>query len=274
MNRDRRVRGIASTAAVEQPELSVDPAHAQEATTSLARRLSRTSVAVIGLTCARWVTLHFVLSPWIWVGALLGAGLWALAATIGPLGVTTDPGLLARAHYELAFVGALLGAALATAALGRLEALLERAATRDRLLCRAEALLGGALLGLVATGALPFFAGSPLEPGALLVPALIGAAHLVAIALVALELPLAPATRALAVIGIAWLLPAVLGPSVGPLDALARLTDASIPFAAPGTALGPHLGATLPPILAWLFAAILIANGRRETNQHAIRDSR
>lgn len=231
-------------------------------------------MAVKGLTCARWVTLHFVLSPWIWVGALLGAGLWALAATIGPLGVTTDPGFLASAHYELAFVGALLGVALATAAMGRLEALLERAPVEQRLLRRVEALIAGSLLGLLAVGALPFFAGSPLELGALLLPALLGAAHLVAIALVALELPLAPTTRALGVIAIAWLLPAVLGPSVGTFDALARLTDASIPFEAPRATLGPHLGATLPPILAWLFAAILIANGRRQTNHHAIRDSR
>lgn len=232
---------------------------------------------VIGPVWARWVALHLLRRPWIWLTGLLAAGLWALTATLGPVGIGTDPSLLQRAHGQLAFLGLLIGTALATHLLSRAEWLLARTSARRRLGARAWALGAGAALGWIATATLPLATGSPWESLELLVPTLFAGLHLCALALVLLELPLSAAGRSILLLGTAGLAPAILQGSGRGADWLARLLDASRSLGAELHSHDPHLGESSVPILAWILVAILLAtppNAIRPGSSHALRHPR
>lgn len=231
----------------------------------------------MGPLCARWVALHLLGTPWLWLAGLAASGLWALAATLGPPGISTGGPFLERAHYEVAFLGLLLGVSLGTLALARHEALLERATAPGRLYARTCSLLGAAALGLLMGAGLPFVAGSPLGVGAVLGPSALAGLHLVGMALVALEAPLPPAGRSLLVPGAAWLAPALLAGSEGGLGVLVHILEASRPFASAILASDPQPQTGPAPILAWFLAATLLATrgrGPAPPPQHALRHPR
>lgn len=164
------------------------------------------------LSMAGWVLQHLVRHPlaWIWVGSI--AVLRAWAEVLSPVGMTTATSGMAPLNYEVAFMSELVGGALALLPLSRGEWFLARLGGGTRMQARGAGLAAGAGVGL-ALGLLPQALFETRWPSGALTLALDGAAallHVTLLGLLLLNLPLPGATRALALLALSWVLPALL----------------------------------------------------------------
>lgn len=236
------------------------------------------------LALARWTLAEHARRPGTWVAAVLLASAWPAALSFGRLGLTTRHGPLSTHAFEVVFLAALLGVSLGVATLARGSWFLERADPVRRVAAEAGGLVGGALLPL----------GAAWIPAALLAPDASGARsaefafaacatalHVLALGLVVLRLPSAPALRSLLVPLLAWVLPALAVAALGQgtvADALGRvvlnLCDASR-HGRLGLELGldwAHRWWSVLPICALGGASCLLA--LRAPSVHALRHPR
>lgn len=232
---------------------------------------------MIGLACARWTVLRLLRTPWVWLACVAAAGLWGLAATLGPVGIHSDPFLVGRAHLQLAHLGMLAGASLAVHLLAGVEWIFARAPFPQRTWAQVSALGAGTALGWLAAAGLPLLTGSPLEPAHFVGASALAGLHLCALGLVILQAPAGPAARAGLLIGASTLLPALLEGSGAVGSALAGLLDPFRLLEASVHGPGPQLGASLASILACLVAALLLgapSHTNRQEPRHALRHPR
>lgn len=229
------------------------------------------------MACARWTALHLLRTPWLWIAAVLGAGLWGLAATLGPVGIASDPTLEGQVHLQLTALGMLVGVSLSVELLSRGDWIFARSPYPRRARAQAAALGSGIALGWLAVASFPLLSGSPLEPAALLAASTWTGLHLLTLALVALQVPLGSLARAGSLVAASTVAPALLQGSKPGGDLLARLLDPCRHLEAVAGGAGPQLGASLGPILAWLLVAILLGAPslpNRPGPPHALRHPR
>ncbi len=189
-------------------------------------------------------------------------GLWALAfatlglsyalASITPLGISSQIGgqLLL---LEASFIGTLIGCSAGLMSIGHARTPLARAHPGRQLLFESSAILGPAVLLLLAAIAPQMLSTGQAPP---LIPTLLILAHLSALALVLTRLRLKPATTAALLPLLAWILPAFLAPTDSRM--FVRLMRAAIDptcayaFVGQTESLLPLLWACLAPILGLL----------------------
>src|SRR5207244_2657381 len=95
-----------------------------------------------------WLARSWVRKPWVWTTGLLLGMAPSLLVLLGPIGLSRRMALDDGQIYQLAFIGALVGAALGLAALESLRPLLaslghvERAIDEAVVICAATLLFG------------------------------------------------------------------------------------------------------------------------------------
>jgi len=179
---------------------------------------------------ARWTFAEHARRPGTWAMAALFLAAWPLALTFASLGITTRNSPISAHSYELAFLAILAGIALGVDTLARGSWFLERASPVRRLTAEVGGLVGSLIFPmaavLLATG---FVAPEAAGLRASLVPIVLTSAHVLALGLVCLRVPIPPAARALLVPLSAWVLPALVATSassdLGPSAAGATLRD-------------------------------------------------
>lgn len=206
--------------------------------------------AVDVLRILRWVVLHQLRKPWVWL--VLGLALVAAPTTARLVGV----GIAYRdldesgALLELAFVAGLLGAMAGIGALGETEDALCRLGALRRAGAEAGAILllalGAQACALLAAalggGAAPLFADGAAWRLA------VADLHLVALALLATRLPLPRALRPWSLALLGWVVPALLGGAAAWERGVRALFDASSHLAQ--AADGSHTLDGLPSAIA------------------------
>lgn len=228
-----------------------------------------------------WVVLSLLRQPavWIWLGLLCAA--WPALLTFSEVGITTDLATPQGALYELCFISLILGAFAGVSLLDAHQALFLRTAPHRRLGAEALGVASACLPFLIAAmaPALALGAGThDLGLGGLPTRCLLASAHLVAISVVLLHLPLGTTARRALLPFAVWFLPATVPPesTLAPwiqrvLGIAGRLTpDGAM---SPGGVSSSGLWADwLLPILGWVLLAGLTAKAQQRN--HAIRDPR
>lgn len=215
-------------------------------------------------TIALWILLRTLRSPLGWGLFLLAALAWPLLLRWTWIGISTSESDAAALAYEFAFVGALLGAGLALAALERIAPLLRLAAARGRRHAQIAALVVSATLWALVPLAWPLVTGALGEGRIpLLVGALLGALHLSVLGLLLLRAPVPAGTRSFVLVLLAWIVPALLDPGWAASRVLAPLLDAAGTLRPPVEGWSPAaLIARLGPMMALALAAAWIDAGR------------
>ncbi|MFT7676898.1 MAG: hypothetical protein ACI8QC_000875 [Planctomycetota bacterium] len=233
------------------------------------------------LAIPSWVLLSLLRRPtvWIWLGLL--SAFWPALVKFSELGLTTDQATPQAALYELCFVSLLVGAFVGTSLLDKHQALFLRAAPNRRLGAEALGLASACIPFLIAAlaPALAYGAGTH-DLGFADLPArcLLAGAHMVAVAMVLLHLPLGTTARRAILPFAVWLLPATVPPesALSPwihrvLGIAQRLTPDGVLNSGGGREVGDWAGWLLTT-LGWVLLAWLTA--RAQPRNHAIRDPR
>ena len=228
-----------------------------------------------------WVLLSLLRRPtiWIWLGLLAAA--WPSLVSFSSLGITTDAGTPQAALYELCFTSLLLGAFAGVCLMDAHQALFLRAAPHRRTAAEALGIASACLLFTIAAlaPALALGAGSH-DLGLTGLPGrcLLAWAHIVAVSVTVLHLPLGSHARRAILPFAVWLLPASIPPesALAPwiqrvLGIATRLTPDGVMGSAGMSTV--RVGAEwLLPILGWSMLAWLTAKAQQRN--HAIRDPR
>lgn len=203
----------------------------------------------------------------MWVAALIAAVSWPMLASFFPVGISSYAACTSAGLYDLAFVGALVGAVSALVAIGRLRSVLLRVPTLLRWRLECTTLVGVA----TAASALVLIAHVSAARGAsllvhwdVMIPALFATTlHLAAIGVALLRVaPLPASGRPFVLAALACALPAVAPQAFAPV----ALVRAGEDFRHAPTSGGWTASALeIEPILAWLAAALLleVARSRR-----------
>jgi hypothetical protein len=209
---------------------------------------------VLPLRVAGWVLGRILREPIGWLGALLAASAWAVMDRLAPVGLTTSSASGAAAAYQIAFLGALAGAALALAPLGEAAWYLSRAGWARRVAARGAGVLAAAALGAALAAALPALRGpsAGVDRAHLVRASGLVALHLAALGALLLRTPLNGVLRAVCLIALAWCLPAAVRGSVGPGWLPWALVDVTQHLGRAGFA-----GHVVPILAAWLAAVLL-----------------
>jgi hypothetical protein len=162
---------------------------------------------------ARWVLMHLLRQPLIWLWLVVLATVWPALVRFSELGVTTTAATVPSATREVAFVSTLVGVSLGLGVLSRARWFLAPVPPTRRLPTELAGLAGGAALFLAA-GLLPpliVALASTGVPGRLPLEALLTFLHLAALGLVLLRLELPGWAVQLGLPLFAWGLPGLLG---------------------------------------------------------------
>lgn len=211
------------------------------------------------LGTVHWVLLHLVRDPLAWLGVALVAAGWPLLASFAPIGLTTTDRSLAAPIYELVFWSAVLGVSIGLALLIRGRWFLAPLSTPRRLAVEATGLLSAVIPFLALALATTAVLGAP-PTGDLMLGAALSCLHLVAIGLLLLRTPLAPAAASLSLPVLVWALPALLAGAGGPGPALAHVLAAGqhLALSPTGNPAPPQSGVTVLPIIGMVLAAGLL----------------
>lgn len=229
----------------------------------------------------RWVGLALLRSPGLWVWAAFCSLVWPSLASFADHAVTTEEGTPLATLYEFAFISLQFGGLATLWLLDESRSLFTRTAPGRRLAAEGSGLLTGCLL-FAAAGTLGPIAWTAAGPGfqdAALGLRLVGAsAHLAAVAMVLLHLPLGSWTRRLLLPVLTWALPSLLGPEaiLGPwicrvFGVAAQLLPEG--FLTPSRVAydsGPSYQAAT--LLGWLLLAWMTVPG--QARDYALRDPR
>lgn len=212
------------------------------------------------LALVHWLFRRTLASPVAWVAAVFLTGFAALLLTSSldqELGLGPVPPII----YELAFMGALFGSCTALSGLEELQVFFVRLGPVQHLGAEGVVLLWN-------TG---FYAALPLLPvlflargiawNGLPLELLATITHLTALALLLLRLPWLHATRGLALLVLAWFLPALLPPEA-PIAVAFEVIGPRIPLS--GVSSAPLV--MIAPIIALLIMVVALDTARRATS--------
>ena len=210
----------------------------------------------------RWTLARTLSRPLTWILCATLCGLWIGLAVATPLGISTRDRAQGHAENDIAFIGLLIGSLVALPTLAMVEPLLGRATFIRR---------EGTILIVTATTLALFLLAATLppllDPNALPTnPARLTLAllHFTVLTCTAFRLPTSTAWRSLALVFLAWALPAVLHSPSLPSRLLRHLLDPAQHLAVAGSEGGTVLPTLAAPILGlWALSALAAPHTRR-----------